>query len=252
MVNFDERLWRVYERGRRLSEETLNVWMETIASYVPRGRTLRALDLGSGNGRFCPALAEWFGGSVYGIEPAAHMRSLARLEHSHERVLYVGGCAEAIPLVTHSSDLALLFLSFHHFSDRRLAAAELARVVASNGVVVIRTEFGDRLRESLWHRYFPSAGGIEARMYPTLEETTQVFAHVGMRTRSVNEVRYQAAANFADYTERVGLRPFSPFQFISEDEFKVGMADMTSDADAYGDAPIYEVGTLLVLEKVDE
>ena len=35
----------------------------------------RVLDLGSGTGRFTPALADTFGGPVNGVEPSAGMRA---------------------------------------------------------------------------------------------------------------------------------------------------------------------------------
>ena len=48
-----------------------------IRKLCPSRRSLAVLDLGSGTGRFTPALAEAFGGPVYGVEPLHKMRAVA-------------------------------------------------------------------------------------------------------------------------------------------------------------------------------
>ena len=44
------------------------------------GQAINAIDLGSGTGRFTPALADTFGGPVYGVEPSARMRETAQAQ----------------------------------------------------------------------------------------------------------------------------------------------------------------------------
>ncbi|HEY2918788.1 MAG TPA: methyltransferase domain-containing protein [Candidatus Binatia bacterium] len=62
------------------------------------GRADNVLDLGSGTGRFAVLIAEWFGATVIGVEPAGAMREVAATSGRHAKVLYVAGLAEQLPL----------------------------------------------------------------------------------------------------------------------------------------------------------
>ncbi|MGA8112042.1 MAG: class I SAM-dependent methyltransferase, partial [Actinocatenispora sp.] len=117
-VDYDGRLHTVYTQGRRLEPDSLRRWIAEFARHVPERRPLRVLDLGSGTGRFTPALADAFGGPVYGVEPSEGMRAVATADATHPSVTYLAGQAEAIPLASASCDAALLFLTFHHFPDQ--------------------------------------------------------------------------------------------------------------------------------------
>ena len=82
-VDYDERQHLVYRRGRAVSDETVQARMRAFARHVPQRRPLSVLDLGSGTGRYTPALAEAFGGPVYGVEPSAKMRQDAEQFSAH-------------------------------------------------------------------------------------------------------------------------------------------------------------------------
>jgi cyclopropane fatty-acyl-phospholipid synthase-like methyltransferase len=84
-VDYDARLHAVYAAGRQMSPDPLQTWMEAFARHLPETRPLTWLDLGSGTGRMTPALAEAFGGPVYGIEPSDKMRAQA---NPHPDVTY--------------------------------------------------------------------------------------------------------------------------------------------------------------------
>lgn len=86
MVDYDERLHAVYAEGRKLAPEGLHTWMREFAELAPPQRPLTVLDLGCGIGRFTPALADTFGGPVYGVEPSDQMRRQAA---AHPAVTYL-------------------------------------------------------------------------------------------------------------------------------------------------------------------
>src|SRR5206468_1793014 len=111
-----------------LPADAIQRYMDLFAGHLPVRRPLTFIDLGSGTGRFTPALAEAFGGPVYGVEPAAAMRRTAETGSAHPRVSYLVGEAAAIPLPDAAADGLLMFLSFHHFPDKPAAAREIARV----------------------------------------------------------------------------------------------------------------------------
>jgi SAM-dependent methyltransferase len=104
-IDYDHRQHAVYPRGRALPEAAMAAWMAVFAAHAPAWRPLTVADLGSGTGRFTPRLARAFGGPVYGIEPSARMRTVARRSARHPAVTYLAGRAEQIPLPAASCDL---------------------------------------------------------------------------------------------------------------------------------------------------
>ena len=124
-VDYNTQQHENYVRGRSLRPDQVDFWIRAFADRLPRRRPLHGLDLGSGTGRFAPALAPAFG-PVTGVEPAAAMRRIAEAP-AHPDVSYLSGSAEAIPLPDASVDYTLMFLVWHHVRDQARAAAELTR-----------------------------------------------------------------------------------------------------------------------------
>lgn len=249
-VDFDDRLWRGYRQGRTLPPEAMAAWLDAIEHRAGRHRPLAVLDLGSGTGRFTPALADRFGGPVFGVEPAAKMRGVALESAVHPAVTYVAGRAEQIPLPDESCDLALLFFVIHHVADRDAAARELARVVRPGGVVCVRTQFGDRLRDVSWRRYFPRALEVERSMFPSYHETVEPFVRAGFEVAALDEVEFEIAPSIAAHLERLRYRAVSTLELLSEDEVEAGLAAMERAAAADPDSgPVRETGDLLTFRR---
>lgn len=249
MVDYDGRLHQVYAQGRALPADRLETWMRAAAGFVPAGRPLTVLDLGCGIGRFTPALAETFGGPVYGVEPSAGMRQQAVEHAAHPDVTYLEGSAEAIPLPADSCDLAWLFLTIHHWSDPLQGLREVRRVLRPGGTVVLRTQFGDRMPDLSWYRYFPSARRVDAAMYLPFDEVKALAEQAGLTAEEEprwvdgTEIRTQQATY-----ERLKLRAFSTFEHIAEDELDRGFAEFERDAaaDPERELPAAPAGILLL------
>ncbi len=231
-VDYDERQYAVYARARAISAPAMAVWVEAFARHVSPRRPLTVLDLGSGIGRFTPALAEEFGGPVYGVEPSSRMRAIAQESARHDRVTYLDGAAGRIPLPDRSCDVVLLFLVLHHVPDKAAAAAEIDRVLAGGGRVLIRSTFPGRSPAPWWHRYFPRTGEIEARMFPAFDEVVRVFGAAGLRPVTVERVRQRFAESRAEYAARLRLRGISTFEHLTEEEITAGFAALDADVAA--------------------
>lgn len=101
---------------------------------APTGRDiagLRVLDLGAGTGKLTAVLAA-LGADVTAVEPDAAM--LAELRRGLPDVRALAGSAEAIPLPDASVDAVLCGQAMHWF-DMSRAVPEIARVLASGGVL---------------------------------------------------------------------------------------------------------------------
>lgn len=223
-VNYDERQHAQYRRGRELPPDRLALWIDTFARHAPGERPLAVLDLGSGTSRFTPALAEAFGGPVYGVEPSQKMRELAETHAAHPAVTYVEGRAESIPLASMSVDLVLMYLSFHHVRDRQAAGAEVARVLRPGCRVLLRSTFSDRICAMEWMRYFPRVREIESQMFPSSNEAVELFSRAGLQAIALVAIEEQLASNLAEYAARLRMRAISTFEHMSEAEIADGFA----------------------------
>jgi ubiquinone/menaquinone biosynthesis C-methylase UbiE len=248
-VDYDKHQSAVYAQGRALNRQVMADWLAAFARHAQSARPLCVLDLGSGTGRFSPALAETFGGPVYGVEPSAGMRNEALELSAHPAVTYVEGAADAIPLPDASVDLVLLFLVWHHVPDQAAAAAEISRVLRPGGRVLLRSTFADRLPESSWRTYFPRATELERAIFPTVAEAEQQFTTAGLRRVGLDVVNVQVAEDYKAYAERLHLKAISIFEHLTEQEIETGFAQLDADT-AAGRATfrLAEDGDLLIFE----
>src|SRR4051794_27356201 len=88
-VDYDQVQHGAYAKARALQPAEIQDYMDVFARHAPTRRPLTVVDLGSGTGRFTPALAETFGGPTFGIEPAAAMRRAAETGSAHPQVTYL-------------------------------------------------------------------------------------------------------------------------------------------------------------------
>ncbi|MCY1138855.1 class I SAM-dependent methyltransferase [Actinoplanes sp. Pm04-4] len=249
-MNYDDRQHLVYARARALTPDRLTEWLHVFARHAPERRPLAVLDLGSGTGRFTPALAAEFGGPVWGVEPSDHMRAVAEQHGDHPGVTYLAGSATEIPLPDDSCDLVLLFLVLHHVRDHHAAAAEVARVLRPGGRVLIRSLFPDRMPELPWYSYFPGARLIDEQVFPRLDPLLVTFAGAGLRFVTVERVQERIADSLADYENRLKLRGSSTFERLTELEIIEGFDAIEAAVRAERQPrQVEEESDLLVLEK---
>jgi ubiquinone/menaquinone biosynthesis C-methylase UbiE len=248
-VDYDARQYRSYARGREMSSGQMNVWIDAFAARLPDRRPLDGLDLGSGTGRFTPALAGAFG-PVTGVEPSARMRQVAETRAAHPDVRYLSGSAEAIPLTGDSVDYTLMYLVWHHVRDKPQAARDLGRVTRSGGTLLLQTQFRDYLPALWWLEYFPRGFEADASMYEPLDQVVSVFDAAGWRVSSFTAIDLPPAGTRRQVLEKLRLRTLSTFEQLTADEIAVGFERLEEAvaADPEAAVPSYPV-TLLTLTR---
>lgn len=246
-VDYDERLWSVYERARGLSPERVRLWSRVLGRYLDRGARPTVLDLGCGTGAYSELLAKAFNASVIGLEPSARMREQAERLHSHPRIRYLDGSGERIPLPDESCDAALLSNVVHHLTDRRACAGELRRVLRPAGLVLVRGALLERRVPFV--DYFPTVRPLVERQIPSVAEVVEMFGE-GFEQMAAEIVDQVTTASFREYYERVKLRGVSMLEQIGDDEFEQGVARMREAAECETEPrPVIEEIDLLVFRR---
>jgi SAM-dependent methyltransferase len=220
-VDYDRMAPR-YDRARAIALEGLEDWRAALAGRLDVGGGLPLLDLGAGTGLWAVALAGWFGVRVIGVEPSQGMRRVARRDHPHPDVAYVGGEASRIPLRDGCCAGAWLSAVVHHLPDVPACAGELRRVLRPGGRVLIRGAFAGRLEGVTLFRFFPGAGRI-AETFPSVAQVAAAFATAGFGVEALERVAQVSAPSLEAAAERVRLRADTTLQLLSDEEFEEGV-----------------------------
>ncbi len=124
---------------------------KTLADICGVAAGLRLVEVGAGTGNYACALAD-LGAEVSAVEPSARMRAQAP---RHERVTWLQGFAEELPLDSGAADAAACVLSVNHFRDLRAALREIERVTNKGAVGIICVD--PREAQPYWiHEYLPN------------------------------------------------------------------------------------------------
>jgi SAM-dependent methyltransferase len=220
-IDYDTEQYQDYARGRALTEEQSRVWINAFEAALPERRPLAGLDVGSGTGRFTPALARAFG-PVTGVEPSVRMREIAQEQSRHPGVRYVAGSAEDLPVPSVSADYALMFLAWHHVQDKPAAVRELTRVVKPGGRLLLRANFRDHHPQPWWLEHFPGGLETDTALFQPLHEVIEMFTSAGWRVASFGRVTEPSYGTRGDMLERLRLRTFSFFAQLSPGESEAG------------------------------
>jgi ubiquinone/menaquinone biosynthesis C-methylase UbiE len=235
-IDYDTEQYQDYARGRALNDQQLQTWISAFAAALPERRPLAGLDIGSGTGRFTPALARAFG-PVTGVEPSVRMREIAET-HSHDSgVRYLAGSAEHIPVPSGKADYALMFLSWHHVQDKPRAVRELCRVLKPTGRLLLRANFSDHHPRPWWLQEVPRWFEADAAQFQPLHEAIAMFTSDGWRVVSFGTVTEPSGGTLTDGLERLRLRTLSVFGQLDPDEIAAGMRRLEEFVAANPGAP---------------
>ncbi|MGB9457511.1 MAG: class I SAM-dependent methyltransferase [Bryobacteraceae bacterium] len=139
--------------------------LDLIERVEPVKCAASILDIGCGTGRLLGAIsARWPSARLFGVDPAERMiLEAARLNRGGEFHI---AQAEALPLPSHSMDLVLSSISFHHWADQSKGLREIRRVLRPGGLFALADHtlwlgrlFNERIRgRGTLHALMDAAG----------------------------------------------------------------------------------------------
>jgi len=144
------------------------------------------LDIGSGTGILLPFLIEAVGGEgrIIALDLSTKMLHEAKAKGFQSIVDFVQADAAAIPLPHNCIDLAICNSVFPHFNNKAKALKEIARVLKSNGQLVIcHTASRDAINQ-----LHQSIGGVVANdLLPDEFELSELMKHTGLTITYLEE-----------------------------------------------------------------
>jgi malonyl-CoA O-methyltransferase len=150
-------------------------------------RAARALDVGTGSGRYLPLLRATGAAVVAGVD-----FSLAMLRHG-EAAGKVCGDACHLPFRRSSFDIVNASLMVGDIGDLSAWAREVARVLAPRGHLVY-SDFHPSWAQHGWSRTFRSASGdiYDVSFHAhTIDDHLGALDHAGLRVRAIREPRFK-------------------------------------------------------------
>jgi SAM-dependent methyltransferase len=190
------------------------------------------------------------GARIIEVEPSLDMLRVAIRQRPFDTIGYIAGSAEAIPLRYGCCDVAWLSQMFHHVRERAVCASELRRVIRSEGRVLVRGTFADRLDgfPTLFH-FFPGARRICDDL-PTLDETSAVFRGENFTLEAHRRIQQRTCASLREFAARASKRADTSLALLSDDEFYSGLAALREAAAQESEvAPVVETVDLLVFQR---
>lgn len=252
-IDYNERMYKTYHDARVILPETKMLWMDVVRRYVGDREVRTILDLGCGTGRFSTLLADAFDADVIGVEPSDKMRAEAEEKSRHDRVRYLTGAGERIPVGDGQCDLAWLSMMIHHVSDMGLTAKELGRVLKPDALVFVRNCFSGRLDEIPIYEFVPSARVADDDRLPSVEEVRAAFEAVGFSFVALDQVVQVIDRTLAEHAARLRKGGVSSFELVSKEEVEEGLARMEAAAECPdAPSPVTERIDLLVLRRGPE
>jgi ubiquinone/menaquinone biosynthesis C-methylase UbiE len=212
------RLAARYDRLRPLDQN----WEEMLVRLVDEAQLAgrRVLEVGTGTGRLAVVLRERYACSVVATDASAEM--LAVGQSRTRDIRFEQALAERLPFQAQTFERVVSYMAVHLF-DRPRAFGEFHRVLTTDGIAAISTLDPDSFGGFVWATYFPSYADVDRARFPSAQSLLDELAAAGFQSQRVLRLHQQQSITREEALARIRERAFSTFEFIGDDEFKVGL-----------------------------
>src|SRR4029450_1060304 len=219
-ISYDEQTATAFKAVREVPRDGLSEWREAVRRHLHPSQGMTLVDIGAGTGAFAAAFSDWFGLSIFAVEPSAAMRTQIP---GRRDIQVLEGDASSLPLPDGSADGAWLSLVIHHIPDLEAAAREIRRVLRPGAPVLIRQGFPGRLERVENVRWFPETART-VDTYPSVEQTCQAFAAAGFSREALEQIPETYTASLAEFLAQLDTfrRADTTIRALTEEEFQRG------------------------------
>ena len=170
----------------------MRVEQDVVGPLLAQLRAARALDVGTGSGRYLPLLASTGAGAVVGLDFSMAMLARGTAEHHGGAVRRVCADATRLPFRRGAFDLVNASLMVGDVDDLGRWCREMARVLSTGGHLVY-SDFHPSWAQHGWSRTFRGADGA-MREIPfhshSIDDHLTALGEAGFHVTAIREPRF--------------------------------------------------------------
>lgn len=202
------------------STDDYDVWADRLAAAGDLDAR-RVLDIGCGTGAVAVHLARRHGCAVVGVDLSSEMLAVARAKQGGS-VRFEQARAEELPFANGSFDRAIMVSVVHHL-DAPKAFAEVHRVLAPGGRLVISNPDPEGFPEMWLMRWFPELVARELARFARTDDVLAALRAAGLQELEVERVPIDRRFTRAQALAKIRGKHISSFDLLSEDEYRAGL-----------------------------
>jgi ubiquinone/menaquinone biosynthesis C-methylase UbiE len=191
----------------RYSSDNLTFWAPHLIRIGQMTPSTPVLDLGCGTGGFTLALQALTGAHVVGVDIAFRLLQYAAQKPAGQGLWWVQGQAAALPFPKATFARVLISLAPHQFPDRAWVLTEVARVLQTRGLLIIRTITPEAVQQRMPFRFFPRMAAMEAARMQTRADLEALLTGAGFTLVQTEVVERHKALDFQTVLREVQARP---------------------------------------------
>lgn len=241
-----------YDKGRTLSEQIINIWLDAVSRFARAPEGARLLDLGCGTGRFSIPLAAKLRFSVTGADFSKEMLDKAREKDTAKLVKWDQQDAQNLTYPDSSFDIVFMSHLLHHCDDPDKVIRGCRRVLKAAGVVLVRHGCIEQIRNDAEHTFFPETLTVDKARIFSLPRMESCLKAAGFSNITSEEIIQQTFPSGTNHLERVRLKNTSTLTLIPQDAFERGVQKLEEYITGHPDDPwlLYDRMTLFAGYKV--
>lgn len=197
--------------------------MGHIAKYINKDREVKLLDIGCGTGRFTLPIANRFYCRVTGADISVEMLEKAKGKDKNGVVRWENQNIHEMTYSDASFDVIFMSNVIHHCDTPMKALGECYRVLADNGVILIRYGAIEQIREDVTHSFFPEALLLDEERTPSVGLIEKWMIQADFRSVNTEEVQQKTFQTYEELIEAHAYKTTSVLSMISEDAYETGM-----------------------------
>jgi SAM-dependent methyltransferase len=211
-----------YDKGRFLSEQVLGLWLDAMARLAGKPSGANLLDIGCGTGRFAIPLAKKLRFNVTGADFSPEMLAKAKEKDAEGLVRWEQQDAQNLTYPDSSFDIVFMSHLLHHCDNPKKVLRNCRRVLADDGVILVRHGAFEQIQNDPEHIFFPEAYLVDKRRIFSLEKMQEILKKAGFTNIVSEEIKQQTYLSGMDHLERVRLKNTSTLTLITQDAFERG------------------------------
>jgi len=248
------RIASFYDKGRPISEQNIDLWLELIVKLSRMSEGTRVLDLGCGTGRFSIPMATRLHFRVTGADSSEKMLDKAREKNANRLIQWDREDAQQLTYPDGSFDIAFMSHLLHHVDDPCQVLSECQRVLASPGVVLIRYGAIEQIRDDVEHTFFPEVLTVDEARTPTVKTVERWLVEAGFQAIISQEIVQKTFETSTEHLDMAKAMGNSVLSMISPEAFEKGISGLKTYIKNNPDDPwlLYDKMTLTVGYKGNE